>query len=265
MVNGRISDKSFKRYLKFKKLLASTLNNIDRFFMQTTLDAGRISMIGADTEKVSTVGNLKFDIELNTYTEEEKEELKNMIVFDGRKIFTAGSTRTGEDEIILDAFSHLKNYMLVIVPRHIERVAKIEEIINKKGYTCGLYSEYLAGSREKKDIVIVDKMGVLRKFYSISNATFVGGTLVNIGGHSLLEPLFYRKTPIFGKYLQNVKDIAEEILKRGIGFKAEGSEDIAVSIGEIDNEHIKSEEIEDFFDSNKNVAKKIIQEINNIL
>lgn len=89
-------------------------------------------MIGADTEKVSTVGNLKFDIELNTYTEEEKEELKNMIVFDGRKIFTAGSTRTGEDEIILDAFSHLKNYMLVIVPRHIERVAKIEEIINKK-------------------------------------------------------------------------------------------------------------------------------------
>lgn len=108
-------------------------------------------------------------------------------------------------------------------------------------------------------------MGVLRKFYSISNATFVGGTLVNIGGHSLLEPLFYRKTPIFGKYLQNVKDIAEEILKRGIGFKAEGSEDIAVSIGEIDNEHIKSEEIEDFFDSNKNVAKKIIQEINNIL
>lgn len=262
LVNGRISDKSFGKYLKFKRILKGTLKKIDHFYMQTELDGERIEAIGAENKKVSIVGNLKFDIELQNYSKEEKEELKNIIKANGRKIFVAGSTRTGEDEIILDAFKHLSNYLLVLVPRHIERVNKIENILIKRKIEYSKYSDCLEGKNKKSQVIIVDKMGVLRKFYSISDVAFVGGTLVNIGGHSLLEPLFYRKTPIFGKYLQNVKDIADEILKREIGFKVETSEDIAVSIGEIDNGHIKSEEIENFFKANQNVAQKIIDEIN---
>lgn len=262
LVNGRISDKSFGKYLKFKRILSGTLKKIDHFYMQTELDGERIEAIGAENKKVSIVGNLKFDIELQNYSKEEKEELKNIIKANGRKIFVAGSTRTGEDEIILDAFKHLSNYLLVLVPRHIERVERIENILIKRKIEYSKYSDCLEGKDKKSQVIIVDKMGVLRKFYSISDVAFVGGTLVNIGGHSLLEPLFYRKTPIFGKYLQNVKDIADEILKRGIGFKAETSEDIAVSIGEIDNGHIKNEEIENFFKANQNVAQKIIDEIN---
>ncbi len=265
LVNGRISDKSFGKYMKFRRILKKTLEKIDGFYMQTEIDCGRIAAIGADSEKITAAGNLKFDIELQNYSEEEKNELKETIFSDGRKIFVAGSTRTGEDEIIIDAFSHLRDYMLVIVPRHLERMEKIEEIIRKKNFSYVKYSEYLEGKGKKADIVLVDKMGVLRKFYSISNAAFVGGTLVNIGGHSLLEPLFYRKTPIFGKYLQNVKDIAEEILKRGIGFKADNSEDIAVSIGEIDNGHIKNEEIEKFFTANKNAVQRIADEIDRLI
>ena len=265
LVNGRISDKSFGKYMKFRNLLKKTLERIDNYYMQTNIDKERIIAIGADEKKVSVVGNLKFDIELQNYSLEEREELKNLIKVDGRKIFVAGSTRTGEDEIILDAFKHLENYMLVIVPRHLDRMEKIEELLGKRKVKYAKYSEYLEGKAEKSDVVIVDKMGVLRKFYSISNTAFVGGTLVNIGGHSLLEPLFYRKTPIFGKYLQNVKDIAEEILKRGIGFKVDSAEDIAVSIGEIDNGHIKNEEIENFFNSNRNVAQKITDEIKKII
>ena len=262
LVNGRISDKSFGKYLKFKRILRGTLKKIDHFYMQTELDGERIEAIGAENKKVSIVGNLKFDIELQNYSKEEKEELKDIIKANGRKIFVAGSTRTGEDEIILDAFKHLSNYLLVLVPRHIERVERIENILIKRKIEYSKYSDCLEGKDKKSQVIIVDKMGVLRKFYSISDVAFVGGTLVNIGGHSLLEPLFYRKTPIFGKYLQNVKDIADEILKRGIGFKAETSEDIAVSIGEIDNGHIKNEEIENFFKANQNVAQKIIDEIN---
>lgn len=262
LVNGRISDKSFGKYLKFKRILKGTLKKIDHFYMQTELDGERIEAIGAESKKVSIVGNLKFDIELQNYSKEEKEELKNIIKANGRKIFVAGSTRTGEDEIILDAFKHLSNYLLVLVPRHIERLNKIENILIKRKIEYSKYSDCLEGKNKKSQVIIVDKMGVLRKFYSISDVAFVGGTLVNIGGHSLLEPLFYRKTPIFGKYLQNVKDIADEILKREIGFKVETSEDIAVSIGEIDNGHIKSEEIENFFKANQNVAQKIIDEIN---
>ena len=109
--------------------------------------------------------------------------------------------------------------------------------------------------------MIVDKMGVLRKFYSIADVTFVGGTLVNIGGHSLLEPLFYRKTPIFGKYLQNVKDISKEVLKREIGYLAENSDEIYENILKIEKNDLDSKKIEDFFRENQNVAEKILEKI----
>lgn len=265
LVNGRISDKSFGKYLKFKGLLKGILAKIDVFYMQTKLDGERIVEIGADKNRVQVSGNLKFDIELQNYSETEKDELKNIIKADGRKIFTAGSTRTGEEEIIIDAFKKLDNYMLVIVPRHLDRLEKIENIIRENNLTFTKYSDCIEGKGEKSHIVLVDKMGVLRKFYAICNSAFVGGTLVNIGGHSLLEPLFYRKTPIFGRYLQNVKDIAEEIMKRGIGFKVENSDDIVVSIGEIDSQHINIKEIENFFEANQNVAQQILNGINKMI
>ena len=265
LVNGRISDKSFGRYMKLKRILKNVLGKIDHFYMQTPLDGERIETIGADSEKVSVAGNLKFDIELQNYSEEEKNELKKIIKADGRKIFVAGSTRTGEDEVILDAFGHLKDYMLILVPRHLDRIEKIEDLLIKRKIKFSKYSDCLEGKSEKSEVIIVDRMGVLRKFYSVCDTAFVGGTLVNIGGHSLLEPLFYRKTPIFGKYLQNVKDIADEILKRGIGFKVDSSEDIAVSIGEIDNGYVRTDEIENFFKANQNTAQKITNEINKLI
>lgn len=265
LVNGRISDKSFGNYLKFKRILKGILAGIDVFYMQTNLDKERIVEIGADEKKVEVIGNLKFEIELQNYSEAEKDELKNLIKTDGRKIFTAGSTRTGEDEIIIDAFKKLKDYMLVIVPRHLDRLEKIENLIKENNLTFTKFSDCLEGRGVKSDIVLVDKMGVLRKFYAVCDTAFVGGTLVNIGGHSLLEPLFYRKTPIFGRYLQNVKDIADEILKRGIGFRVENSDDIVMSVDEIDNKYIKNEEIENFFEANKNVAQKVTDGIKKLI
>lgn len=233
--------------------------------MQTKKDAIRIEKIGADRDKIEVVGNLKFDIKFEDYTTEEKEELKELIRTDERNIFVAGSVRTGEDEIIVDAFEKLKNYQLILVPRHLERIPKMEEFLRSKNLNFSKYSDYLSGKKEKSDILIVDKMGVLRKFYSIADVAFVGGTLVNIGGHSLLEPLFYRKTPIFGKYLQNVKDISEEILKREIGFKVEESKDIVLAVEEINSGCIKNEEIERFFKDNQNVASKLLKKIDEII
>lgn len=262
LVNGRISDRSYKKYLKLRFITKALLTGrIDKFYMQTEIDADRIKKIGATPSKVSVVGNLKFDIELEDYSKKEKEELKNKIKAGNRKIFVAGSTRTGEDELLLEVFKHLENYLLVLVPRHLERIPKLEKLIEENKFSF----EKLSEIKEKKDILIVDKMGILRKFYSISDIAFVGGTLVNIGGHSLLEPLYYRKTPIFGKYLQNVKDISKEILKRNIGFKVETSEDILKIIKKIENHEIKNEEIENFFNKNKNVADKILKEIKELI
>lgn len=259
LANGRISDKSFKRDKKIGFILKSLLGEkIDFFCVQTEIDKERFIELGAKKDRVEVTGNLKFDIELENFSEESKENLKNQIYYNGKKIFVCGSTRTGEDEILIDSFKKLKNYLLVLVPRHLDRIPKLEELVKSQGLTYKKYSELEEGDYQ---VLIVDKMGVLRKFYSIADVTFVGGTLVNIGGHSLLEPLFYRKTPIFGKYLQNVKDISKEVLKREIGYLAENSEEIYENILKIEKNDLDSKKIEDFFRENQNVAEKILEKI----
>ncbi|PID67276.1 MAG: tRNA (guanosine(46)-N7)-methyltransferase TrmB [Fusobacteriales bacterium] len=227
VVNGRISEKSFKNYSKIKFLLKSLFKKIDYFYMQTENDKNRIISLGANENKVENVGNLKFDINLEKYSKEDLEEYKKFLKLEdeNKKIFVAGSTRTGEDEILLEVFSQLKDCILILVPRHLERLPKIEKLIEQKSFKYIKYSELKKNINKKFDIILVDEMGVLKKLYAICDVAFVGGTLVNVGGHNLLEPLFYRKPLIFGKYLQNVKDISQEILKRKIGYCVKNSKE----------------------------------------
>ena len=262
LVNGRISDRSFGRYKKLKGFLKSIFRNIDAFYMQTAHDSERIISLGAAKEKVETLGNLKFDIEFQRYTKEEQEAFKTFLGVDGRKVFTAGSSRTGEYETLLEVYSKLSDTLLILVPRHIEKTPMIEEMLKNTSYKFKKYSEINEKNIEKTDIIIVDAIGILRKIYSITDIAFVGGTLVNIGGHSLLEPLFYGKTPIFGPYLQNVKEISQDILKYGIGYKVENTSQFLDAIKKVEENQDKSLKlIERLFDENRNTADKIIDKI----
>ncbi|WP_286034317.1 3-deoxy-D-manno-octulosonic acid transferase [Fusobacterium necrogenes] len=265
IVNGRISDRSFKRYQKLSSYLKKIFLCVDRFYMQSNEDSRRIIEIGAEKNRVETLGNLKFDISFQKYNDKEKRELQSLFNIDGRKIFTAGSSRSGEYEVLLDTFKELKDTLLVLVPRHIERTPKIEEIIKEYGFSYKKYSE-IDSKKEKTDIVIVDKIGILRKIYSITDIAFVGGTLVNIGGHSLLEPLFYGKTPIFGPYLQNVKEISREILELGLGYKVTNVKDFLEAIKEIDVKQESSiEKIKELFEKNSRTADKIVERIKKLI
>lgn len=264
IVNGRISDRSFRRYQKLSSYLKKIFLYVDRFYMQSDEDSRRIIEIGAEKSRVETLGNLKFDISFQKYSDEERKELQSLFNVDSRKVFTAGSSRSGEYEILLDTFKNLKNTLLVLVPRHIERTPKIEEIIKEYGFSYKKYSE-LESKKEKTDIVIVDKIGVLRKIYSITDIAFVGGTLVNIGGHSLLEPLFYGKTPIFGPYLQNVKEISKEILELNLGYKVKDTTEFLQAIKNIEKNQEKSyEKIRELFKKNSRTADKIIEKLNKL-
>lgn len=264
IVNGRISDRSFRRYQKLSSYLKKIFLYVDRFYMQSDEDSRRIIEIGAEKSRVETLGNLKFDISFQEYSEDEKRELRELFSVEGRKVFTAGSSRSGEYEILLDTFKNLKNTLLVLVPRHIERTPKIEEIIKEYGFSYKKYSE-LESKKEKTDIIIVDKIGVLRKIYSITDIAFVGGTLVNIGGHSLLEPLFYGKTPIFGPYLQNVKEISKEILELNLGYKVKDTTEFLQAIKNIEKNQEKSyEKIRELFKKNSRTADKIIEKLNKL-
>jgi 3-deoxy-D-manno-octulosonic-acid transferase len=265
IVNGRISDRSLKRYRLFSKQLKKIFLSIDKFYMQSEEDSRRIMELGAQKEGVETLGNLKFDISFQEYSEDEKRELRELFSVEGRKVFTAGSSRSGEYEILLDTFKEMEDTVLILVPRHIERTPQIEEIVKKYGFTYKKYSEIEQKPLGKTDIVIVDKIGVLRKIYSITDIAFVGGTLVNIGGHSLLEPLFYGKTPIFGPYLQNVKEISKEILELNLGYKVKDTTEFLQAIKDIEKNQEKSyEKIRELFKKNSRTADKIIEKLNKL-
>lgn len=260
IVNGRISNKSFPRYKKISWIVKPLFSKITGFFMQSQEDKNRIVFLGADESKVFVTGNLKFDISFETFSSQEMADLKKLIDSDSKKIFVAGSTRQGEEPILIDVFKNLKNTLLVIVPRHLERVNEIEILLKNSNLTYKKLTDLESSpSSEKFQILIVDKMGVLRKFYSIADIVFVGGTLVNIGGHSLLEPLFYGKTPIFGPYLQNVKDISKDILNLNIGYKVTNKEDFLNTINLLEANPVSENKIKAFFKSNQNAAEKTIK------
>jgi len=264
IINGRISDKSYGRYKKVKFLLKNILKKIDKFYMQSQEDREKVINLGAPTDSVEVVGNLKFDVKMTRYSCDEVKNYKKQLGIKNQKVFVAGSVRSGEYEIILDVFRNLKNVLLILAPRHINKVSSIENWIKKNNLTYKKYSDLEEKSNYgKTEIILVDEIGHLRKLYSICDVAFVGGTLVNIGGHSLLEPLFYHKTPIFGPYLQNVKDISKEIIKKNIGYLVHDREELLSAVNSVlkgENQD-KIDKINKLFSKNSNIAEKLIKRI----
>lgn len=216
IVNGRLTTKKMKSYMKMKRLSKKILNKASKIMVQSEEDKERYLKLEVEKNKLKIYKNLKYSIKYETLTEEQKNKYFETIISKDKKIIVCGSTRSGEEKIWIEVFKSInseKEYQLIIVPRHIER---IDEIINETDNilygkeSCSLFSE-----NKKSDIVIVNKMGILRELYQIADFVFVGGTLVNIGGHSILEPLFYGKLPIIGSYYENIEEIVKEAEKMG--------------------------------------------------
>ncbi|MGL5050438.1 MAG: 3-deoxy-D-manno-octulosonic acid transferase [Fusobacteriaceae bacterium] len=263
IVNGRISDKSFPKYQKLKLLLKNTFRNIDMVYTQTELDSERFVKLGILPEKVKNLGNLKFAINFPKYSEQEQQLLKEKIGYRDRKILVLGSTREEEEKLVLSNLKKDENLFIIVIPRHLNRINEIEEVLKELDYSYEKFSDIENKSfiSEKKNILLVDKMGIQTKFYSIADAIFVGGTLVNIGGHSLLEALFYGKTPIYGKYLQNVKEIAKELEKRELGIEIESALYFDKALEKALSNKEKKIEIKALFKENSEVLEKTVAKI----
>ncbi|MBI5748078.1 MAG: 3-deoxy-D-manno-octulosonic acid transferase [Nitrospinae bacterium] len=255
VINGRISERSFKRYRMISLFMKSVLESVRLFSMQTEDDAKRIVALGADKRNVNVSGNIKYDNEFKDIEEEKGKEIKNTLeVNNSDRIFIAGSTHPGEEEMVVKLYSNiLKNYpdfRLVIAPRHIDRVGEVEEIVKKMGLDTVRKTELLKGSRVKdqgssntKPIIILDTIGELSFMYSIADIVFVGGSLIPHGGQNILEPAFYKKPVIFGKYMMNFQEIAKEMILSGGGIQINNEEDLIREVGGLLNNKKKMIEI----------------------
>ena len=235
LFNGRISQKSFRRYLFFKFFFKECLKYISRFLMQTEEDRNRIIEMGGEPQKSKAVGNLKFDQAFPSFTSEAISEMVKSLGLRGNEnILIAGSTHSGEEEILLSLYKELKeidpDLVLILAPRHLERMEEVEKILKKEFLPWQRKTSFLLrGGRpdqEQSRIILLDTMGELIGLYSIGTLVFVGGSLVPVGGHNPLEPLLFRKCVLFGPHMFNFLEISNRLIEMGGAIQVSGKEDL---------------------------------------
>ncbi len=231
VISGRISNHSYHKYRWGRFFFRKVLKNIDAFCMQTEVDTRRIIDIGANRNRVSTIGNLKFDQCVPAMTAEEKEKLYNMLnLKKGQAIFIAGSTHKGEEDIVLEVFKNIKktyaDLTLLLAPRHPERFNEVANLLSHLKLRSIKKTKIETGKKANHyDIILLDTIGELSKFYSIGTIIFVGGSLVKIGGHNVLEPVAYKKAVIFGHYMDNFSEISRCLRESGGGLQIDNQEE----------------------------------------
>ena len=237
LVNGRISDRSFGRYLKLTWFFRPVLENVTAFCMQTAEDARRIAAIGADRNRVHVARNLKYDIPVNAPSAEQKRALRAAArIPAGVMVFTAGSTHAGEEEMVIAAYQRLlaevRDCILVLAPRHPERAGEVAEILIKAGLPSTRRSalDRREGEFRPGEVLLVDTVGELMRFYALADAVFVGGSLVATGGHNILEPASLGVPAMFGPHMHNFREATEIILASGGGIQVRDGEDLAASL-----------------------------------
>ncbi|MEW6016125.1 MAG: glycosyltransferase N-terminal domain-containing protein [Candidatus Zixiibacteriota bacterium] len=233
LANGRLSEKAHKRYLKVKSGMRQVFSHYAEMDLQTESDAARFVEIGADPNKIEVLGSLKFDAPARNLSEAEKIALRENLPFSaGAKIFIAGSTRNGENEVILDVYQSLQREFpelkLLLVPRHLDKIPQIVMTVENRGLKYLLHSRLTPSG--DVDLVVVDKMGILNDLYHISDIAFVGGTLSDIGGHNILEPVWAGIPVLYGPSIFNVGDSSRYILESGFGEMIKDGEELRASL-----------------------------------
>jgi len=217
LVNARLSNRSARSYGRFQGFTEQVLQCLDVVAAQASADAERFISLGVPPERVFMTGNVKFDISVAPSQLEEAEAMRR-IWGGNRSVWIAASTHDGEDEQVLDAFDLVKKTipqaLLVLVPRHPQRFDRVELLCEKRHFNVVRRSSGAMCSDET-DVFLGDTMGELAMFYAAADVAFVGGSLVPIGGHNLLEPAAVGLPVLIGPYTHNFEYISELLLDKG--------------------------------------------------
>lgn len=219
IINGRISDSTFKSYNALKWIFKYFLSFYTGIFTQSEDDNNKFLKLGANSKTTQVMNNLKFDIKRPDKVEFDKK---------GARVLLAGSTHSGEDEIVLNVFKKLKekhsDLKLILAPRHLTRVEEVKGLVEKFGFNYAQRSEGKS-DLESCDLLILDTLGELGKMYANSDISFIGGSFNKTGGHNPLESIVFEKPVISGPSTHNFKDIYSIIKKAEAGFVVNSEEE----------------------------------------
>lgn len=237
LLSGRLSARSFRRYSLFRFFFSAVFRQWSAAGMQTQEDAERMLGLGLHAERVAVTGNLKhapwdkggLDQGALDWNRDDKGEAGRVVV--------AGSTHRGEEELLLEVFLSLQSRFpglrLVLAPRHPHRFAEVDRLLRKKGIRYQRQSQRNGGKTGLPEVIFLDTLGDLPAFYAFADVAFVGGSLVDAGGHNPLEPARCRKPIVFGPYMRNFSLVAREMKDKGGAIEVQGREDLLQGLSDL--------------------------------
>jgi len=250
LINGRISERSFRQMKRFRRLFLPVLNQIQLFLVQSEIERERLIEIGLPQNRIIVAGNLKAEIELPRFEESEKFYWRQKLGLGyGDRIITAGSTHPGEELKILRAFAELrekkKEVRLIVAPRHPARWTEIAELCSQTALRWQIWSRLKNGPQVQEpeasswEVLIVDTLGDLPFFYFLADLALVGGSFVPRGGHNFLEPAFYGKPVIFGPHMENFAFLVRYFLEKRAALMVSRESELLEVFGQIEDEELR--------------------------
>lgn len=219
VVNGRLSDRSFRGYNRWSWILRPTFANLDLVVAQTDEYAARFIRLGTNPAAVSVAGSIKFDHAVHDRQNDRTRRLASLAkIAPQARVFLAGSTQAPEEQLALESFQTVRKTFpelrLIIVPRHPERFAEVARILQISGLEWERRSqlEELDSDRCAAPILLVDTIGELRDWWGVADFAFVGGSLGKRGGQNMIEPAAFGAAVAFGPCTHNFRDIVERLL-----------------------------------------------------
>ena len=242
LANGRISDRAAKPPAIYRPILSWALGSFDALFMRSKEDVDRAVKLGAPADRTHHTGNLKFAAAGKPLKPDERRELRDLMgVAEDEFLFVAGSTHPGEDGQVIEAWKALNSELnrddtghvtLVIAPRHLEQVENISALFRDYGYDPALWTEVVESGAMPDNcrVIVLNTIGELNKLYGAADAAFVGGSLVERGGHNVLEPVAMGVPTLHGPSMANFHDLVRDLGEAGLLIEVSDSKELASGV-----------------------------------
>ncbi|MBW1917923.1 MAG: 3-deoxy-D-manno-octulosonic acid transferase [Deltaproteobacteria bacterium] len=231
LANARLSDHSFRRYLKIKSFIADIINYFELIAASSAEDARRFLELGAEPKKIVVTGSTKWDRLVAPQDSIKLSELRQRLGFQDNLIFLAASTHPGEEKIIIQAFQSLRGpypaLLLILTPRHPERAPAVGQLLAQAGLPYHFWSKIKQGVEGRRHpVIVVDTIGELFPLYGLADLVFVGGSLVPHGGQNILEAAAWGKFPLYGPHMENFRLGRALLEEAGAGQTVYGLDDL---------------------------------------
>lgn len=222
LVNGRMSSGSYQGYRKIRGFMVRVLSLFERAALISSSDYERYVALGLDRQQSQVVGNVKYDLALPQDSAEVRDRYRSILgIAEGSEIVIAGSTHGNEEEQLLallnDEYAG-SGRLLIIAPRHLERIPQLQKMLANKQQPFDLFSNLNKGQARKNNLVLIDSMGELASLYSVADYVFCGGSLVPRGGHNVMEAALWSRPVFYGPHMSDFKDATRMLEDGGAGF-----------------------------------------------